>query len=47
MGVALSLVKLLAEALEFFFQLRDAAITLLTAGTGGTSQSHEVFPKIG
>jgi hypothetical protein len=47
MGVALRLVELLAEALEFLFQFGDAAITLLTAGTGGTSRSHEAFPKIG
>jgi hypothetical protein len=46
-GVALRLVELLTEALEFLFQFGDATITLLTAGTGGTSQSHEVFPKIG
>jgi hypothetical protein len=42
----LRLVELLAEALEFVFQFGDAAIALLTAGTGGTSKSHEVFPKI-
>jgi hypothetical protein len=45
-GVALRLVELLAEALEFHFQFGDAAIALLTAGTDGTSQSHEAFPKI-
>jgi hypothetical protein len=47
MSVALRLVELLAETLEFLFQFGDAAIALLTAGTGGTSQSHAVFPKIG
>ena len=47
MGVALRLVELLAEALKFRFQLGDAAITLLTAGTDRTSKSHGVFPKIG
>jgi hypothetical protein len=47
MGVALRLVELLAETLEFRFQFGDAAIALLTARTGGTSSSHEVFPKIG
>ena len=46
-GVALRLVELLAEALEFLFQYGDAAITLLTAGTDRTSKSHGVFPKIG
>jgi hypothetical protein len=47
MAVALRLVELLAEALKFRFQLGDAAITLLTAGTDRTSKSHGVFPKIG
>jgi hypothetical protein len=47
MGVTLRLVELLAEALEFVFQFGDAAIALLTAGTGRTSESHEVFPEIG
>jgi hypothetical protein len=47
MAVALRLLKLLAEALEFLFQFGDAAIALLTAGTSGTRRSHEVFPKIG
>jgi hypothetical protein len=39
MGVALRLVELLAETLEFVFQFGDAAITLLTAGTSGTRRS--------
>jgi hypothetical protein len=47
MGVALRLVELLAEALEFLFPFGDAAIALLTAGTDRTSKSHEAFPKIG
>jgi len=47
MGVALRLVELLAEALEFLFQLGDATIALLTAGADRTSKSHGVFPKIG
>jgi hypothetical protein len=47
MGVALGLVELLAEALEFRFQFGDAAITLLTTGTGGTRRSHAAFPKTG
>jgi hypothetical protein len=47
MAIALGLVELLAEALEFRFQVGDEAITLLTAGTGGTSGSHDAFPKIG
>jgi hypothetical protein len=47
MSVALRLVELLAQALQFRFQLGDAAITLLTAGTGGTSSSHNIFPKSG
>ena len=46
MGVALRLVELLAEALEFVFQFGDAAIALLTAGTGGTRRSHMDVPKI-
>jgi hypothetical protein len=46
MRIALRLIELLAEALEFFFQFGDPAIALLTAGTGRTSKSHEVFPKI-
>jgi hypothetical protein len=46
MGVALRLVELLAEALEFFFQFGNAAITLLAAGTDRTSKSHGVFSKI-
>jgi hypothetical protein len=45
MGVALRLVELLAEALEFLFQLGDAAIALLSTGTGRTSRSHEAFSK--
>jgi hypothetical protein len=47
MGVALRLVELLAEALEFLFQFGDAALALLTAGTDRTSRSHAPFPKIG
>jgi hypothetical protein len=47
MGVALRLVELLAEALEFLFQFADTAIALLTAGTGGTRRSHTDVPKIG
>jgi hypothetical protein len=46
MGVALRLVELLAEALEFLFQFSDAAIALLTAGTSGTRRSHDAFLKI-
>jgi hypothetical protein len=45
MGVALCLVKLLAEALEFLLQLGNVAIALRTAGTSGTSSSHNIFPK--
>jgi hypothetical protein len=47
MGVALRLVELLAEALEFLFQFGDAAITLLTARACGKSRSHDAFPMIG
>jgi hypothetical protein len=47
MGIALRLVELLAEAMEFRFQFSDAAIALLTAGTDRTRRSHDAFPKIG